>query len=460
MKKIYYFTIVSTLLIVCLQVLYIISNYNLYVERISFQIEQAIPNIIDNEMINRMSLQKNGGVDRQKIAIQYETTDKLGVDSLLNAIELSQSATKFDLSTLQNLDIVNNSGDIVNQVMQDNLLQQGLPMNIEKIDSLFTATKILNKGHTFSLMTNQSEHMERSNSADIDGYSYKTQKYPIGLYKSQILQLHYNVPLSTFLKISIGSVLASLLIVVIVSTTLFALLKSLNRKSQIVSNIQNNINGTIHDLRSPLGSTIMAIELVEKLVSDEVLKGITAQSKATINQLLNSIDSLLSVVKSNEREMPILRELCSTSNIFEATERIISELSLLYSRNQNIVLVNELPLTFEISLDIMALTNVIRNIIENAIKYSDEGVRILITLKSSNGNLFVSIEDNGWGIAPKHQKQLFNSFYQIPNHNSKQKGYGIGLFQVKRIVNAHNGDIYVISKEGEGSTFNFTINKS
>lgn len=64
--------------------------------------------------------------------------------------------------------------------------------------------------------------------------------------------------------------------------------------------------------------------------------------------------------------------------------------------------------------DGMYIENVIRNLVENALKYSDDGVNVKVTLQTANGMLQVAVQDDGWGIAPRYQKKLFRQFYQVP----------------------------------------------
>ena len=106
----------------------------------------------------------------------------------------------------------------------------------------------------------------------------------------------------------------------------------------------------------------------------------------------------------------------------------------------------------------MYIENVLCNLIENALKYADRGVKVEVTLSMADGRLQVAVRDNGWGIAPQYQKKLFRQFYQVPRHGRpEQKGYGIGLAQAKYIIDEHGGWIKVQSAEGKGSTFIFTI---
>ena len=104
------------------------------------------------------------------------------------------------------------------------------------------------------------------------------------------------------------------------------------------------------------------------------------------------------------------------------------------------------------------LENVMKNLIENALKYADDGVKIQIEITRISQGIQIKVKDNGWGIAPKYQKKLFNQYYQVPREALRmRKGYGIGLAYVRHIIRAHGGKIQFKSRENEGSVFTFYI---
>ena len=104
------------------------------------------------------------------------------------------------------------------------------------------------------------------------------------------------------------------------------------------------------------------------------------------------------------------------------------------------------------------LENVMKNLIENALKYADDGVKIQIEITRISQGIQIKVKDNGWGIAPKYQKKLFNQYYQVPREALRmRKGYGIGLGYVRHIIRAHSGKIQFKSRENEGSVFTFYI---
>ena len=100
------------------------------------------------------------------------------------------------------------------------------------------------------------------------------------------------------------------------------------------------------------------------------------------------------------------------------------------------------------------------NILSNAIKYSPDGKRIKIRVERSRDGKYVevSVEDQGEGIPEKYQKKIFDRFFRVENATHTVKGTGLGLHLVKvTIEKHHNGQVFVNSKEGEGSTFGFRL---
>jgi len=100
------------------------------------------------------------------------------------------------------------------------------------------------------------------------------------------------------------------------------------------------------------------------------------------------------------------------------------------------------------------ITNVIFNLLDNAVKYSKNSPRIKITTGNKNGELMVSVADNGIGISKEHHAQIFDRFYRVPTGNVHDvKGFGLGLSYVKKIVDSHNAQIKVESAVNKGTKF-------
>lgn len=111
-----------------------------------------------------------------------------------------------------------------------------------------------------------------------------------------------------------------------------------------------------------------------------------------------------------------------------------------------------------IMADKLRVSQVIGNILDNAIRFSPQGRQVKIELKTEGNKYMVSITDQGIGVSPDHIDRIFERFYRVPNNLSRQySGIGLGLFVAKAIVEAHGGRIWATSNEGLGSTFSFTL---
>ncbi|HHY45361.1 MAG TPA: hypothetical protein GX512_06595 [Firmicutes bacterium] len=111
----------------------------------------------------------------------------------------------------------------------------------------------------------------------------------------------------------------------------------------------------------------------------------------------------------------------------------------------------------EIWADPIRLEQVLRNLLDNAIKYSPAGSLIVLRVKKTKDGFLFSVADQGGGIAPEHLNRLFERHYRVDGDAGKVKGTGLGLLIARQIVNAHGGDIWAESVVGKGSTFYFTI---
>lgn len=111
-----------------------------------------------------------------------------------------------------------------------------------------------------------------------------------------------------------------------------------------------------------------------------------------------------------------------------------------------------------INADIVHVNNIVNNLIDNAVKYCDKVPEIIISTSINKGKIVLSFKDNGKGISRDNQKYIFDKFYRVPTGNLHDvKGFGLGLFYVKTIVEEHGGTIQVKSILGKGSEFIVTF---
>jgi two-component system phosphate regulon sensor histidine kinase PhoR len=112
------------------------------------------------------------------------------------------------------------------------------------------------------------------------------------------------------------------------------------------------------------------------------------------------------------------------------------------------------PIIGKVLADVLHLTNIFYNLIDNAVKYAGEKPVIRVETKKEHNRVTIIISDNGPGIDPKYRKQIFHKFFRVPSGNIHDvKGFGLGLYYVKTICRAHQWNIRLENESGRGATF-------
>ena len=456
MKKYYYITLVAIVATVCLQVSYINSLYNRYVDEKIIGIEDIVQKLSTRERIIRDAL-RVGVKPKERPRIMRKHISHMTQEEIDSLRRLPGGADTIDVIAAQKAGIGGTAGEIVDQLMQDLLLKSGFPLNLNTLDSLWRASdSIVHHPHQFLLYDKDTVMI--SSVGDLESHTpdYVSQLHPIGTKGLQYLQIKADIPMSHFLRHQLWTLALSACMMLLVLLCLFFQLTAIRRKEALLRKREMTINGTIHDLKSPLNSVITMMGWLKQTTPDKETKEMLETSKAGVRRLISNIEALLMTARMDRHQVVLNKSLI---DVPEMAEGVKKELSCLYpGKPHTICIINELPAGLQVMADGMYIENVIRNLMENALKYSDAGVRIEVSLSIVNERLRVSVKDNGWGIAPCHQKKLFTQFYRVPrSEEQQQKGYGIGLAQSQYIINEHGGEIMVKSAEGEGSTFTFII---
>ena len=456
MKKYYYITLIAMVATVCLQISYMFSLYNQDVSEDIINIGEVTKKIIEDEKWIRSDL-RSGRPIQTKPVFKVKLLSDMTPQELDSIRKLPTNKDTFNLPAARKMGIGTTTGEIVSQLAQDYLLAAGFPLNLNTLDSLWRASdSIVRHPHQFLLYDKDTVMI--SSVGDLESHTpdYVSQLHPIGTKGLQYLQIKADIPMSHFLRHQLWTLALSACMMLLVLLCLFFQLTAIRRKEALLRKREMTINGTIHDLKSPLNSVITMMGWLKQTAPDKETKEMLETSKAGVRRLISNIEALLMTARMDRRQVVLNKSLI---DVPEMAEGVKKELSCLYPvKPHTICIINELPAGLQVMADGMYIENVIRNLMENALKYSDAGVMIEVSLSIVNERLCVSVKDNGWGIAPCHQRKLFTQFYRVPrSEEQQQKGYGIGLAQSKYIINEHGGEIMVKSAEGEGSTFTFMI---
>ena len=170
-----------------------------------------------------------------------------------------------------------------------------------------------------------------------------------------------------------------------------------------------------------------------------------------LSKLAGLVESILAMSMERRKHLVMAKEKIELRSFLSS---IIEQQKLRAEKNCEITFI--CPKDAYVDADPTHFSNVISNLIDNSIKYSGTNVRITINADSTD----VSVSDNGIGIPEKSLPDIFNKFYRVPHGNTVEvRGYGIGLFYVKSIVEKHGWQISVESRIGKGSKFNIKFNK-
>ena len=215
-----------------------------------------------------------------------------------------------------------------------------------------------------------------------------------------------------------------------------------------------------HDLRSPFSAIIGFSNLLAEQVHDKDYEGIERYAEyiqTSSKHAMALLTNLFEWARTQTGAMEFNPEY------FELVELIneITELSNDIAQQKSIAIEKVLPLKVPVTADKAMISTVLRNLIMNAIKFTNSGGKIVVSLEEKKNELLVTISDNGAGIIKEDIENLFRIDAKTTTlGTNKEKGTGLGLLLCKEFVEKHSGKIWVESEVGKGSRFNFSIPKS
>lgn len=246
----------------------------------------------------------------------------------------------------------------------------------------------------------------------------------------------------------------SLVFLLIISASyLYTVLSFLKQKR--LSEMKNDfVNNMTHELKTPVSTISLASEMLMKSSvlehPDRVMK-YAAMIYGENSRLKTQIEHVLQVTVLDKDEFKLK---LTQVNVVETLDSLCEGFELLIKENGGSFTKDYANCNAVISVDAMHFVNIISNLIDNAIKYSPQQPEIRVYAAKKPSGLVIGVEDKGLGISSQNQKDVFKKFYRVPTGNVHDvKGFGLGLFYVKTMVQAHGGRISLKSEPGKGSTF-------
>ena len=221
------------------------------------------------------------------------------------------------------------------------------------------------------------------------------------------------------------------------------------------------VSNVSHELRTPLTSVKSYLEALDDgALSEPVAPDFVKVSLNETNRMMRMVTDLLSLSRIDNETSQLDIEL---TNFTAFITFILNRFDKIKSQSQEgskkYELIREYPITpIWVEIDTDKMTQVIDNILNNAIKYSPDGGKIKVGMKTTDAQLIISISDEGLGIPKKDLPRIFDRFYRVDKARSRaQGGTGLGLAIAKEIIKQHKGFIWAKSEYGKGSTFTIVL---
>ncbi len=241
----------------------------------------------------------------------------------------------------------------------------------------------------------------------------------------------------------------------------FVVMYSSLKNQQRLMTIKNDfISNVTHELKTPVSTVSVALEALKNfhgLDNPERTKEYLEIAQNELSRLTLITDKILKAAVFENNGVAIRKESVDLKKIMQ---QVLDSMKLLLDKSNARVSLQAEGNNFMIAGEATHLTNVIYNLLDNALKYSPGQPQINIQLNETPNQLILSIQDNGLGISTEYKKKIFEKFFRVPTgdiHNIK--GYGLGLSYVASVMKAHGGTVAVVSEPGSGSNFIATFPK-
>ena len=252
----------------------------------------------------------------------------------------------------------------------------------------------------------------------------------------------------------ISSIILTLVIILSFSLTIYIIFRQ-KRLSEIKNDFVSNMT---HELKTPISTISLASQMLndqtiptESKNYDNISRIIKDESK----RLGYQVEKVLQMAIFDHGKIKLKKK---KTDINELVHNVITNFALQIENKNGAIEANLDAENAVLHADNVHFTNMISNLVDNAIKYSGDEPEIRVSTMNQKENLIIRVKDNGIGIKKEDQRRIFEKFYRVPTGNIHNvKGFGLGLSYVKKIAEEHNGSISLKSDPGMGTEFEISI---
>jgi len=374
--------------------------------------------------------------------IQLESEDEVG-ELAREFNEMTRRIEKYEKMNIRKLESEKNKSEaivnnITNPIIVTNSDHQISVIN-PAAERIFDCREKEAQGKHFLEVLNREEIFEHIEKALDEGQAFEQEK--------EVVTLNVNGQEKKF-RLMVKPVFGQDEVELVVT-----LLDDITRLKEVDEMKSEFVHTVSHEFRSPLTSIRMALDLLlEDKNLDEEQQELLEAAEEDSQRLMALVEDLLDLSKLESGRLELDFQATQVNELIESAARTLRSQAEEKDIDLNVEPAQDVA---EIWADSHKTTWVLTNLIGNAIRYTDSGGEVTVESRSGKNQVYVSVSDTGSGIPPEYQDKIFEKFVRVGDDDSI--GSGLGLAICKEIVEAHNGQIWVESEVGEGSTFTFTI---
>jgi len=228
--------------------------------------------------------------------------------------------------------------------------------------------------------------------------------------------------------------------------------KSLNKERKLAEQKKNFLLSVTHELKSPLASIKLYLETIQKRsLSKEQVTDFVGKCLLDVDRLNDMVENMLLAAKIENQSYTFPKQQFDLSML---VDNIVNRLQINKCDLTQQLINAEIESKIEVTGDKFALTAVVTNLLENAIKYSGPCETVEVKLYTKNGRVHLEVADQGIGIADEEKSRIFDRFYRVGSEETRNtKGTGLGLYIVKQVLDKHEAIINVRDNRPAGSVF-------
>jgi signal transduction histidine kinase len=286
---------------------------------------------------------------------------------------------------------------------------------------------------------------------ELDKINYQSTHNPVKYEQTQnYLQLH-----ATYRNYRVMVISEGLFFLLLQIIGLIQVRRIFGKEIELAAQQTNFMHSITHELKSPLSSVKLALQTMAKRTLDPDQKDkLVNNALSDAARLESLVENILFAAKMERGSHGFSDEEVNLSDL------VLSAVRKFENNKKNIQIHTAIRDEVYYETDRMGIISVVMNLIENAIKYSDDGSVVEVSLDESDTAVTLTIKDQGYGIPDEYKDKVFEKFYRLGNEDTrKAKGTGLGLFIVGRFVQIYKGNIILTDNSPKGSIFELSLPK-